>query len=77
MKERIIPTMPKTMEQVPWFVMVFMATVKVNKWLAMTKMRKMTKAAPMNSLPHFPAMISAASATVVMCGYFHFICPIT
>lgn len=31
MKEMTMPTMPKTMEQVPWFVMVFMATVKVNR----------------------------------------------
>lgn len=31
MNEMIIPTIPKTMEQVPCSVMVFIATVKVNK----------------------------------------------
>lgn len=65
-KETIMPTMPKTMEQVPWFVMVFMATVKVNRWLAMMKMKKMICAAPMNSRPHFPATTSPASAIVEM-----------
>lgn len=31
MKEMTMPTIPKTMEQVPWFVIVFMATVKVKR----------------------------------------------
>lgn len=29
--EMIMPMIPKTIEQVPWSVMVFIATVKVNK----------------------------------------------
>ena len=29
--EMMVPTIPKTSEQVPWLVMVFMATVNVNR----------------------------------------------
>jgi hypothetical protein len=66
MNDTIMPTMPKTIEQVPWLVMVFIATVKVNRWLAMTKIRKMVCATPRISRPHFPARTSPASAIVEM-----------
>lgn len=36
-KDTTNPTTPKTSEQVPCSVMVFMATVNVSKWLAMMK----------------------------------------
>lgn len=39
-RETIRPTTPKTSEQVPCSVRVFMATVKVRIWLAMRKIKK-------------------------------------
>ena len=68
--------MPKTREQVPWLVMVFMATVNVNRWLDMMKMRNRIWQMPMNSRPNEPASTSPASAMFIIYGYLSFICPI-
>lgn len=38
--QMIMPTIPKTMEQVPWSVMVFIMVVKVTIWLPIMKMEK-------------------------------------
>lgn len=39
MKETTRPTTPKTIEQVPWLVIEFIATVNVRIWLAIIKTR--------------------------------------
>ena len=50
------------MEQVAWRVMVFNATVKVSKWLAMIKTRNKILAAVNSSRPKGPIKTSPASA---------------
>lgn len=55
-------TIPKTMVQVPWSVIVFMATVKVRIWLAITNTKKSSWPPPSSSRPNRPRMTSPASA---------------
>ena len=67
-KDSTSPTTPNTIVQVPCSVMEFMATVKVNRWLAETKMIKRNWPIPNNSRPKLPMRTSPASAMFWICG---------
>lgn len=62
------PTTPNTIEQVPWSVMVFMATVNVRMWLAMMNTTSSSCPVPSTSRPIGPAMTSPASAMLLIWG---------
>jgi hypothetical protein len=64
--DTINPTTPNTIEQVACLVVVFMATVKVNKWLAMIKTRYIMLLQNNSSRPNRPMINWPASAALEM-----------
>lgn len=62
MNDTIIPTSPKTIEQVPWLLTVFNMLEKVKILLPMMNIRKSNCAVPKTSRPIGPIKTSPASA---------------